>query len=107
MMAMVQRVRSTRDQVAAAQELKKIVLYSNFVLTPLVEEIDPSIAEENKKRAEQAELMEIMAKAQEEAKKEEEAEKKAEEEKIGEQEEGGAGRADGDHGQGPGGGEER
>mmetsp|Transcript_6027 Transcript_6027/g.21599 ORF Transcript_6027/g.21599 Transcript_6027/m.21599 type:complete len:1048 (-) Transcript_6027:701-3844(-) len=82
MMAMVQRVRSTRDQVAAAQELKKIVFYSNFVLTPLVEEIDPSIAEENKKRAEQAELMEIMAKAQEEAKKEEEAEKKAEEEKI-------------------------
>ncbi|QDZ24024.1 chloroplast envelope inner membrane translocon protein TIC110 [Chloropicon primus] len=82
MMAMVQRVRSQRDQVAAAQELKKIVFYSNFVLTPLVEEIDPEIAEANKKRAEQAELMEIMAKAQEEAKKEEEAEQKAAEAKA-------------------------
>merc|ERR1719191_1217891 len=76
---MVQRVRSTRDQVAAAQELKKIVYYSNFVLTPLVEEIDPEIAEENKKRAQQAEITEIMAKAQEEAKKEEEAEKEKDE----------------------------
>merc|ERR1719158_995100 len=63
---MVQRVRSQRDQVAAAQELKKLVYYSNFVLTPLVEEIDPAVAEENKKRAEQAEIMEIMAKAQDE-----------------------------------------
>eukprot|EP00213_Chloropicon_mariensis_P007055 CAMPEP_0197476304 /NCGR_PEP_ID=MMETSP1309-20131121/7614_1 /TAXON_ID=464262 /ORGANISM="Genus nov. species nov., Strain RCC998" /LENGTH=1060 /DNA_ID=CAMNT_0043016527 /DNA_START=245 /DNA_END=3427 /DNA_ORIENTATION=+ len=80
MMTMVQRVRSQRNQVDAAQELKKIVFYSNFVLTPLVEEIDPSIAEENKKRAQQQEVMELMAKAQEEAKKEEEAEKKAAEE---------------------------
>merc|ERR1719235_1779177 len=56
MMAMVQRVRSTRDQVAAAQELKKIVFYSNFVLTPLVEEIDPSIAEETEKRAEEEKI---------------------------------------------------
>jgi hypothetical protein len=60
--------------VDAAQELKKLVFYSNFVLTPLVEEVDPAIAEENQKRAEQSELMELMAKAQEEAKKEEEAE---------------------------------
>merc|ERR1719158_264401 len=81
---MVQRVRSQRDQVAAAQELKKLVYYSNFVLTPLVEEIDPAVAEENKKRAEQAEIMEIMAKAQEEAKKEEEAEKAQKEKAIDE-----------------------
>ena len=84
MMQMVQRVRSQRDQVAAAQELKKLVYYSNFVLTPLVEEIDPAVAEENKKRAEQAEIMEIMAKAQEEAKKEEEAEKEQKEKAIDE-----------------------
>jgi len=78
LMAMVKRVRNMRNQVESAQELKKLVFYSNFVLTPLVEEIDPSIAEENKKRQEEAEVMALMSKAQEEAKAQEKKEQEQE-----------------------------
>eukprot|EP00216_Chloropicon_sp_CCMP2111_P004080 CAMPEP_0198246818 /NCGR_PEP_ID=MMETSP1446-20131203/46166_1 /TAXON_ID=1461542 ORGANISM="Unidentified sp, Strain CCMP2111" /NCGR_SAMPLE_ID=MMETSP1446 /ASSEMBLY_ACC=CAM_ASM_001112 /LENGTH=966 /DNA_ID=CAMNT_0043931141 /DNA_START=214 /DNA_END=3114 /DNA_ORIENTATION=+ len=77
MMTIVTKVRNTRNQVDAAQELKKLVFYSNSVVTPIVEEIDPDIAEQNKKRQEQADLMSMVAKAQNEAKEEESADKDA------------------------------
>lgn len=78
--------RNQRDRIAAAKELKKMVLFSNIVVAPLVEDLKTE--EEKKKEEEEAkqqkELQELMAKAREEAAKEAAEKEKAESSKESE-----------------------
>jgi hypothetical protein len=74
--------RMQKDRISAAKEIKKMIFFSNLVLTPVVDDLK---TEEEKKAeadaaAQQKEIQEIMAKAKKEAEKEEAAKKDGEEE---------------------------
>jgi hypothetical protein len=73
--------RMQKDRISAAKEIKKMIFFSNLVLTPVVDDLK---TEEEKKAeadaaAQQKEIQEIMAKAKKEAEKEEAAKKDGEE----------------------------
>ena len=77
--------RTQKDRISSAKEVKKMIFFSNLVLTPVVGDMK---TEEEKQAeldaiAQQKEIQEIMAKAKEEAEKEKKAEsgEAAEEEK--------------------------
>jgi len=77
--------RTQKDRISSAKEIKKMIFFSNLVLTPVVGDMK---TEEEKQAeldaiAQQKEIQEIMAKAKEEAEKEKKAEsgESAEEEK--------------------------
>lgn len=76
----VTKSRIQRSRVDAAKELKKMVMFSNIVLAPLLDDLKTD--EDRKKEAEEAEqqakIQEMIAKAREEAEKKEKEEKEAE-----------------------------
>jgi hypothetical protein len=76
----VTKSRIQRSRVDAAKELKKMVMFSNIVLAPLLDDLKTD--EDRKKEAEeteqQAKIQEMIAKAREEAEKKEKEGKEAE-----------------------------
>ena len=68
--------RSQKDRISSAKEIKKMIFFSNLVLTPVVGDLktDEERQAEKDAIAQQKEIQEIMAKAKEEAEKEKKAE---------------------------------
>lgn len=68
--------RSQKDRISSAKEIKKMIFFSNLVLTPVVGDLKTEEERQAEKDAlaQQKEIQEIMAKAKEEAEKEKKAE---------------------------------
>ena len=72
--------RTQKDRISSAKEIKKMIFFSNLVLTPVVGDLETEEEKQAKKDAiaQQKEIQEIMAKAKEEAAKEKKAEESGE-----------------------------
>ena len=70
--------RTQKDRISSAKEIKKMIFFSNLVLTPVVGDLktEEEIQAEKDAIAQQKEIQEIMAKAKEEAEKEKAGESK-------------------------------
>ncbi|KAL4522238.1 hypothetical protein Ndes2437B_g07974 [Nannochloris sp. 'desiccata'] len=89
LMQFITTSKTQRDRISAAKELKKMVFFSNIVLSPLVEDLktDEDKKKEAEEAAQQKEIQELMAKAREEAAKEKAKEESGETEEVKEEKE--------------------